>query len=150
MLISALLLLLGIPLWMVAGMVILVFWNRKRVKEQAGMFPIKIRAEADPDAEKEPKWSSKGYAQWVHDVLIVRSGIGLMQSTPYGISGVASPEQDADPEEVKGLGEHPKVLRARLDDGSILQVALDEIHPELAPERLLAEKEQGTTQASLE
>jgi hypothetical protein len=71
-----------------------------------------------------------------------------MQSTPYGISGVASREQDADPEEVKGLGEHPQVLRARLDDGSILQVALDEIHPELAPERLLAEKEQGTTQAT--
>ena len=133
MLISATLLYLGIPLWMIAGMLVLVFWNRHRVKGQTGIFPVKIRTEADPDAEKEPKWSRKGYAQWVHDVLIVRSGIGMMQSTPYGISGVASGEQDADPEEVKGLGEHPKVIRARLDDGSILQVAVAEIHPDLAP-----------------
>ena len=100
MLVSAILLFLGVPLWMVAGAIILVLWNRKRVKAQPGIFPVKIRAEADPDAEKEPKWSGKGYAQWVHDVLIVRSGMGLMQSTPYGISSVASPEQDADPEEV--------------------------------------------------
>ena len=142
MLVSAILLFLGIPLWMVAGGIILIFWNRHQVKGQPGMFPVKIRAEAEPDAEKEPKWSGKGYAQWVHDVLIVRSGMGMMKSTPYGISGVESPEQDADPKEVKGLGEHPKVLRARLDDGSILQVALDEIHPDLAPERLVAAKEQ--------
>ena len=140
MLISAILLFLGIPLWMIAGMLVLIFWNRNRVKGQTGMFPVIIRTEADPDAEKEPKWSRKGYAQWVHDVLIVRSGIGLMQSTPYGISGVASREQDADPEEVKGLGEHPKVLRARLDDGSILQVAVAEIHPELAPGRFQTEE----------
>jgi hypothetical protein len=149
MLISAILLFLGVPLWMVAGMIILVVWNRRRVKGQPGMFPVKIRAEVKPDAEKEPnekepKWSRKGYAQWVHDVLILRKGMGLMQSIPYGISGVESHEQDADPDEVKGLGEHPVVIRVRLDDGSILQVALTEIRPELAPERLLAEREQVT------
>jgi hypothetical protein len=80
----------------------------------------------------------------VHDVLILRKGLGLMQSIPYGISGVESHEQDADPDEVKGLGEHPVVIRVRLDDGSILQVALTEIRDELAPERLLAEREQAT------
>ena len=76
---------------LVIGAIILIFWNRKQVKAQSGMFPVKIKAEAEPDAEKEPKWSRKGYAQWVHDVLIVRTGIGLMKATPYGISGVASP-----------------------------------------------------------
>lgn len=148
MLVSAILLFLGIPLWMIAGAIILVFWNRRRIKGQSGMFPVKIRVEADADADKESKWSGKGYAQWVHDVLIVRTGAGLMQSTPYGISGVASPEQDADPEEVKGLGDHPKMLRAVLDDGSILQVALEEIHPDLAPERLVTEREQAVSQAT--
>jgi len=69
-----------------------------------------------------------------------------MRSTPYGISGVETPEQDADPHEVKGLGDHPKVIRARLDDGSILQVALSEIHPDLAPDRLMAERGQGITE----
>jgi hypothetical protein len=143
LLVSTILLLLGVPLWMIAGMLILILWNRRRVKKQAGIFPLKVRHEAESAAEKQPKWPRTGYAQWVHDVLIVRTGIGLMQSTPYGISGLETPEKDADPKEVKGLGDHPKVLRARLDDGSILQVALTDIHPELTPQRLLAEREQG-------
>jgi hypothetical protein len=124
-------------------MLILILWNRRRVKKAPGIFPVKVRHEAESAAEKQPKWPRTGYAQWVHDVLIVRTGMGLMQSTPYGISGLETPEKNADPKEVKGLGDHPKVLRARLDDGSILQVALSEIHPELAPKRLLAEREQG-------
>ena len=142
MVISTILLLLGVPLWMIAGMLILILWNRRRVKKQPGIFVIKVRHEAKPGAEKQPKWPRTGYAQWVHDVLIVRTGMGLMQSTPYGISGLETPEKDADPKEVKGLGDHPNVLRARLDDGSILQVALSDIHPELTPERLAAEREQ--------
>ncbi len=150
MLISAILLFLGVPLWMVAGMIILIIWNRRRVKKQPGIFPVKVRHEAESDAEKQSKWPRKGYAQWVHDVLIVRTGMGLMQSTPYGISGMATPEKDADPDEVKGLGDHPKVIRARLDDGSILQVALREIHPELIPERLSIEREQHIAEQTKE
>jgi hypothetical protein len=150
LLVSTILLLLGVPLWMIAGMLILILWNRRRVKKQVGIFPLKVRHEAESAAEKQPKWPRTGYAQWVHDVLIVRTGIGLMQSTPYGISGLETPEKDADPKEVKGLGDHPKVLRARLDDGSILQVALSEIHPELAPQRLLAEREQGIAEQTQE
>jgi hypothetical protein len=120
---------------MIIGMLILVFWNRSRVKKQPGAFPVKVRLEADPGFEKEAKWPRMaGYAQWIHDVLIVRTGLGLMLATPYGINAMEGPVQDADPEEVKGLGEYPKVIRARLDDGSILQVAVGELHPELAPD----------------
>ncbi len=135
MLISIVAAFLGVPLWMILGMLLLIFWNRSKVKKQPGIFPVKLRPEAGPDAEKEPKWSRTGYAQWVHDVLIVRQGLGLMQTIPYGISGVEGPAQDGNPEVIKGLGEHPKVIQARLDDGSILQVAVGELHPELAPER---------------
>ena len=139
MLISMTLAFLGVPLWMIIGMLILIFWNRSKVKKQPGIFPVKLRPEADPDAEKEPKWPRTGYAQWVHDVLIVRKGLGLMQTIPYGINSVEGPVQDADPEEVKGLGDHPKMIRARLDDGSILQVAVGELHPEFAPQQIQAE-----------
>ena len=138
MVISTILLLLGVPLWMIGGMIILILWNRRRVKKQAGIFPLKVRHEAESAAEKQAKWPRTGYAQWVHDVLIVRTGLGLMLTIPYGISAVEGPAQDADPGEVKGLGERPKVLRARLDDGSILQVAVGDLHPQLAPERFQA------------
>jgi hypothetical protein len=83
----------------------------------------------------------------VHDVLIVRKGPGLILTVPYGIKGVEGSPQDADPDEVKGLGDHPKVIRALLDDGSILQVAVSETHPELAPDTFQADKGKGWIEA---
>ena len=135
MLISTILVLLGVPLWMLAGMLILIFWNSKRVKKQPGSFPVKVRHETDPDSNEKSKWPrGVSYAQWVHDVLILRKGPGLMLTIPYGIKGVEGSPQDADPDEVKKLGDHPIVIRVLLDDGSILMVAVRKLRPELAPE----------------
>ena len=129
---------LGVPLWMIIGMLILVIWNRRRVKNQPGIFPVKVRP--DPETNEESKWPrSVSYAQWIHDVAIVRKAPAMILTVPYGIKGVEGPPQDADPEDVKGLGENPKVLRARLDDDSIIQVAVSDLHPDLAPERFQAE-----------
>ena len=140
MLVSLLMYILGVPLWMIIGMLILVFWNRNRVKKQPGVFPVKVRPE--PATGEKSKWSRNvSYAQWVHDVLIVRQGLGLMMTVPYGIKGVAGNPEDADPGEVKKLGEHPQIVSAVLDDGSILEVAVSELHPELAPEHFLATAE---------
>ena len=124
------------PLWMLIGGLILIFWNSKRVKKQPGSFPVKIRLEADPDSDEKTKWArGVSYAQWIHDVLIVRKGLGLMLTVPYGIKGVDVSPQDADPEKVKGLGDQPVLIRALLDDDTILEVAVEEIHSDLAPER---------------
>ena len=134
MLASIVMYVLGVPLWMIIGMVILVFWNRSRVKKQPGIFPVKVRP--DPESNEESKWPrGVSYAQWVHDVAIVRKAPALILTIPYGIKGVEGKPQDADPEEVKGLGDHPVLFRVRLDDDSIIQVALSEVHPDLAPER---------------
>ena len=125
---------LGVPLWMIIGVLILVIWNRRRVKNQPGIFPVKIRP--DPETNEDSKWPrSVSYAQWIHDVVIVRKAPALILTTPYGIKGVECMLQDADTEEVKGLGDHPVLVRARLDDDSIIQVALSELHPKLVPER---------------
>ena len=125
---------LGVPLWMIIGMLILVFWNRRRVKNQPGIFPVKVRP--DPESNEDSKWPrSVSYAQWVHDVAIVRKAPAMILSVPYGIKSVEGSPQEADPEEVKGLGDQPVLMRVRLDDDSIMEVALEKIHPELAPER---------------
>ncbi len=140
MLVSIIMYVLGVPLWMLIGMLILILWNSKRVRKQPGSFPIKVRPETDPVSDEESKWSrTVSYAQWIHDVLIVRKGPGLMLTVPYGIKGVEGYPQDADPEGIKGLGDHPKLIKAVLDDGSILQVAVGELHPELAPDTFHAD-----------
>ena len=132
MLVSALLLFLGIPIWMLFGAIILIFWNRRKVKSQSGMFVVKFRAIPD-NKDDQSKWSKKGYAQWVHDVLIVRTGVGLMKSTPYGVMKVKSFAKKDSSQKVKGLGDNPVFASVQLDDNSILQVALDKKHPEFAP-----------------
>lgn len=135
MLVSIVMYVLGVPLWMLLGMVVLIVWNNKRVKKQQGAFPVKVKPEIDPDSNKKSNWSrTVSYAQWIHDVLIVRKRPGLMLTVPYGIKGIEGYPQDADPEEIKGLGDHPKLIKAVLDDGSILQVAVGELHTELAPD----------------
>jgi len=136
MLISATLLFLGIPLWMLFGAIGLIIWNRKHVKKQTGMFVIKTRLESE-HGKKKAKWSKKGYAQWVHDVLIIRSGMGLMKSTPYGVKKVESNPKIGSPHEIKGLGEKPILITVRLDDDSRLHIALDKKHPELSPKELI-------------
>ena len=141
MLISSILYLLGVPLWMLVGMLILIFWNSNRVKKQPGTFPLKVIHETGSDSGEETKWPRRvNYAQWVHDVLIVRKGPGLMLTIPYGIKGVEGSPQDADPDEVKKLGDHPVVIRALLDDDSILMVGVRKFRPELAPEHFLTDQ----------
>ncbi len=42
--------------------------------------------------------------------------------------------------EVKGLGDQPVLIRAVMDDDSILEVAVAQLRPELAPERFHVDK----------
>lgn len=138
MLISLTLYALGVPLWMLLGMVVLLLWNRRRAKNQRGAFAVKVRKEPPSGEDKPAKWPRMvGYAQWVHDVLILRTGIGLMVTTPHGIADIEEIVRDVPPDSVKGLGEKPVLVRARLGDGSIMQIAIEEIRPDLAPDRFL-------------
>ena len=68
MVISLVLHALGIPVWIFFGMLLLILWNRKRVEEQSGTFPVKIRSEPTLDSEPATKWPRRAsYAQCVHD-----------------------------------------------------------------------------------
>jgi hypothetical protein len=63
-----------------------------------------------------------------------------MLTVPYGIKGVKGSPQNADLNEVKGLGDQPVLIRAVMDDDSILEVAVAQLRPELAPERFHVDK----------
>lgn len=121
----AILALLGVPIWLVVGALAVMFLSRSRFKKQDGVFPAKMRREsgsASGDGEKWPPVSS--FALWVHDVLLVHKGLGLMQTMPLGVAGLEGSVESADPEGAKRLGEDPVLLRFRLDDGAILQMAV--------------------------
>ena len=123
----ALLALLGVPLWLVAGGLGLTLWQRSKFKKKEGVFPTKMRlasGTAPGVSEKWPPMSS--FALWVHDVLLVHKGLGLMSTFPLGVEAPEGSAESADPEEVKRLGDQPVLLRFRLDDGAVLEMAVPE------------------------
>jgi hypothetical protein len=129
----ALLALLGVPLWLVLGGLSVSLWHRHKFRQRPDVFTTKIRLESGSNSGFKEKWPPvSNYAHWVHDVLLVHKGLGLMPTTPVGVMGLEGSPSDADPEQVKRLGESPKLLRIKLDDGSILQLAVPVEHLPLA------------------
>ncbi len=129
----ALMAILGVPLWLVIGGLSFSLYNRHKFRQRPDVFTTKIRLESGSASGFKEKWPPvSNYALWVHDVLLVHKGLGLMPTTPVGVVGLEGSLSDANPEQVKRLGENPKVLRIKLDDGSVLQLAVPEEHLVLA------------------
>lgn len=129
----ALLAILGVPLWLVVGGLSFSLWNRHKFRQQPGVFTTKIRLESGQFTGFREKWPpASNYAIWVHDVLIVHKGLGLVPTSPVGVKGLVGAPTDANPELVKRLGDNPKMVRIELDDDSILLLAVPEEHLALA------------------
>ena len=115
---------LGIPLWLIAVGILGSLWNRRQVKNTSGVFACKLRASSGDVPGIGGKFSRmSSYALWVHDVLIVYSGLPLAKSKPYPVVKAEAPLAAADTDEVKRLGEQPQLLTLRLDDDASLEVA---------------------------
>lgn len=104
---------LGIPFWLIAGALAALLWHRSHFKKQAGVFPAKLRLESGSFHGFSEKPASC-YCVWVHDVLLVHKGLGLVSTLPVPVAAT---------EEAKHLGEKIMYLQFRLDDGSIIQMS---------------------------
>ena len=129
----AILALLGVPLWIVVGGLGFSLWQRSKFKSKEGVFPTKMRLASGTAAGVGEKWPPmSSFALWVHDVLLVHKGLGLMSTFPLGVEAPEGSAESADPEELKRLGENPVLLRFRLDDGAVLEMAVPAESQELA------------------
>ena len=70
----------------------------------------------------DDKLRRKAHARWVHDVLLVNTGVALALTTPYGVSALNQLEDDGEP--VKGLGSSVSFLSVRIDGGDEAVVAV--------------------------
>jgi len=104
---------LGVPIWLLAGILAALLWNRSQFKKQDGVFPAKLRLESGSFHSFSEKLASV-YCVWVHDVLLVHKGIGLVSTLPVPVAAAG---------ERKHLGDKTMYFSFRLDDGSILQMS---------------------------
>jgi hypothetical protein len=125
--------LLGIPLWLIVGALLLLVWHARQVRRAPDVFACKVRVVSGVAPGLSTKFPRrKGYAHWVHDVFALRAGPGLLRTDLLPVAGLAAPARDGDPAEVKGLGENAQLLAVRLDDGVVVEIAV----PKTAAARL--------------
>jgi hypothetical protein len=119
MLIAATLAMLGVPLWLVVGIFVLAFWSRRHFQKSPGVFECRVREV--PEAGEQPGWGRrKSYGRWVHDVLLLHSGIALMRYRALPVASVEKPVAPAEDTRFKG---DAVTIQLRLDDGSVVEIA---------------------------
>jgi hypothetical protein len=111
----ALLALLGIPIWLIAIVLLAAFRNRKTVRSNPDVFEYKLR--------KDDSWQrGKGYARWVSDVLIFHAGIALIRSDAVQVTAVETLDNTDLPS--KGLGDSPTALTVTYVTGKTATIAV--------------------------
>ena len=76
----ALLAILGVPIWLVVGVLVGIGLSRRAFKQQPGVFEINIRS---ADAEKWPRRPC--YGRVVSDVLVLNRGLALLRNVSRGM-----------------------------------------------------------------
>jgi len=125
--------LLGIPLWILLGWMVAGVWHRHETKSLPGIFKTKVRlvsGEYRHIDQNFPRTAEQAF--WVHDVLILEKGLLIPRTLSFGIADRVQPTRQADPEQVKGLGDAPVWLQVRLDNGAVLEIAAQREKAELA------------------
>jgi hypothetical protein len=127
MMVAILLAVLGVPLWLVAGMVLGALYSRHQFKQAPGVFRCKLRLVAGTVGSLKATWGrATAYGRWVHDVLLVNQGLALVRVLPIPVLEVVTGPDKADPAEVKRVGPAPRVLSLRVDGGATIELAAGE------------------------
>ena len=111
----ALLAILGVPIWLIVGILIGIWLTRRPFRQQPGVFVVAVRANI---GEKWPRQPT--YGRLVHDVLVLNRGAALLRTEIRAIEAVDQLD----------IGDGPKkpadaVGRlVTLDDGTRLELAL--------------------------
>ncbi len=112
----ALLALLGVPIWLVVGVLAGAFVSRRRFVSQPGVFRMKLQAS---DAGGWPR--RVGYARVVSSVLVVNVGLALVRTS---VRAVTDASESTASEPVKPF-DRPRVLSLEFEDGSTARLAVD-------------------------
>src|SRR3954469_20950462 len=120
----ALLAILGVDLVVVAVLLVSVLSRKRWVKSQAGSFRGVIRLSSGEIDGLPSKWR-RGYGRWVRDVLVWTKPPFFFRNELVATDGLDE-QRPAVPDEVKRLGDHPIVVRLRIDAATVEIAAQDD------------------------
>lgn len=120
----ALLALLGVPIWLVVGFLTGALVSRRRFQAQDGVFVLSFREHGVTN------WPRRvGHGRYVHDVLLVNSGLALVRTTIHVVE-VAEP---FDPDQPPTKLDRPVAWTLTLDDGRRIDIAVSADDAALLP-----------------
>lgn len=120
----ALLALLGVPVWLVVGMLVGALYSRRRYRQQPDVFRCAGRVRSGSVDPFSRDWGrAPVYGRWVHDVLVLNRGLALVRVIAVPVDAVVGGPGAVDGSLPRGLGDDPVAVAVRTDDGSVLELA---------------------------
>ena len=114
----ALLALLGVPVWLVVGMLVGALWSRRSFRQRDGVFKIAMR----PADVTKWKRSSTGFARSFSNVLVINTGLALVRTRIHVVQRIGPVSSgDGSP---RGF-ENPEGRLLVLADGRTYEVAAE-------------------------
>ncbi len=111
----ALLVFLGVPIWLIVGVLISIWYNRRHFRAQDGVFAVSIRSHG------EQKWPrTREYGRCFRGIIIVNRGLALVRTSVYEVVQVDDLAVDQPPRKVAD----PVGRLVVLEDGSSIEVAV--------------------------
>ena len=111
----ALLAILGVPIWLIVGVLLSVWFSRRRFRAQEGVFALSIRPQG------EQKWPrTVAYGRCFRGIIVVNRGVALTSTSIHEVDGIAELALDDPPRK-------PAEAVGRLltvEDGSVFEVAV--------------------------
>src|SRR3954451_28677 len=121
----ALLIVLGVNLWVVAAVVVAIVGRRRWLKRQPGEFAGAIRVSSGAVDGLSPKWK-RGSGRWVRDVLVWSKAPFMYREDLVAVDRFAG-EHQAQAHEVKRLCDESIVFEFAVD-GAKIEVAAKPEH----------------------
>jgi hypothetical protein len=117
--------LVGVPLWLVLGWEAAALWRQYQIRQMIGAFKTKIRIVSGTHKHVGSSFPFRPeHALWEHDVLFMEKGFLLRRLLHFAVTESVQPPQPADPKQVRWLGDAPVTLQFRLDDGTVIEIAV--------------------------
>ena len=113
----ALLALLGVPIWLIVGVLVSVWYSRRHFRAQDGVFVLSIRAHGDQRWPRTP-----AYGRCFPGIIVVNRGVALLRTSIHEIVQVDELEIEHPPRKPPD----PVGRLVTLVDGSLIDVAVAE------------------------
>jgi hypothetical protein len=113
----AILAIIGVPLWLIAIALLLLYFRNRKLRKRPGNIPVRVLRPG------KKRWTS-GHGIWVSDVFAWRGSPAAWKEDLLQVSGVSIHSADAqEREKLHRIGDDPVVASLALDDGATLKVA---------------------------